>query len=176
MSELNGARSARRRQPLSSQALSLFVGRHWPRDASPVPVPSVLFCLTSAALPVMNPTQPTADDPASSKPMPKPAPVTPSLSRSRAIKLALWGAALLVVFAKPLWDLFRLALAEDLHSHVLLIPLISGYLIHSQRRQLPWQAPASQGLASELHFSGWQWRALRSSAVEGSSTPRGWPP
>ncbi len=102
----------------------------------------------------MNPTQPTADDPASSKPMPKPAPVTPSLSRSRAIKLALWGAALLVVFAKPLWDLFRLALAEDLHSHVLLIPLISGYLIHSQRRQLPWQAPASQGLAWATSFLG----------------------
>ena len=109
----------------------------------------------------MNPTQPTADDPASSKPMPKPAPVTPWLCGRRAIKLALWGAALLVVFAKPLWDLFRLALAEDLHSHVLLIPLISGYLIHSQRRQLPWQAPTSQGLALATSFSGWQWRVWR---------------
>jgi exosortase C (VPDSG-CTERM-specific) len=42
-----------------------------------------------------------------------------------------------LAFIKPLVDLTNYAAQTDLHSHILLIPFISGYLILIQRNQLP---------------------------------------
>lgn len=47
----------------------------------------------------------------------------------------LWAIVLCGAFHKPLWDLAQLA-KNDLHSHTLLIPFISAYLIYSERQQL----------------------------------------
>lgn len=57
-------------------------------------------------------------------------------------------AALLVLclaFLPVLSDWFRLALGSDLHSHVVLIPWISGYLLVINRRRLAWDSPPSLG-------------------------------
>ena len=43
--------------------------------------------------------------------------------------------ALAVCFSKPLYDLLRLSLKEEIYSHILLIPFISAYLF-GQRRAL----------------------------------------
>lgn len=51
-------------------------------------------------------------------------------------------ALLAVCFAKPLLDLGRLAWAEDFHSHLPLIPVISAYLIWTRKAFLP---PAARG-------------------------------
>src|SRR5580765_3779712 len=47
-------------------------------------------------------------------------------------------AGLIVLsFAKPLYDLVRLALHDEINSHVILIPFISAYLIGQRRAGLP---------------------------------------
>lgn len=43
-------------------------------------------------------------------------------------------AALSLAFGKPLFDMLRYSLNTELHSHAILIPLISAYLIWSQRK------------------------------------------
>lgn len=61
-------------------------------------------------------------------------------------KQVLWfGGFVLVLslaFAKPLFEMLRYSLNTDLHSHAILIPLISAYLIWLQRKH-PLPAPAS---------------------------------
>ncbi len=46
-------------------------------------------------------------------------------------------SALAICFALPLWELVQLALKEEIHSHLILIPLISLYLIWQIRPELP---------------------------------------
>ena len=55
----------------------------------------------------------------------------------RLIALICYCAALLIGFAPVLFDLFKYALNSELHSHIILVPFISGYLIGIQRAQLP---------------------------------------
>jgi len=70
---------------------------------------------------------------------------------------------LLSMFAKPLFSLAVYAARSDLHSHILLIPLISGYLLYLRRNQLPNDYSSSPALAilpliaglSALYFA-WQ--------------------
>ena len=55
----------------------------------------------------------------------------------------LWGlaaafAALCGAFFPAIRDWVGLALAEDLHSHVILIPVVSGYLLVTGRKELAW--------------------------------------
>lgn len=52
---------------------------------------------------------------------------------------------LCLAFLPVLSDWFRLALGSDLHSHVVLIPWISGYLLVINRRRLAWDSPPSLG-------------------------------
>jgi hypothetical protein len=47
------------------------------------------------------------------------------------------AALLALAFANPLYALAIHAAASDIHSHVLLIPLISGYLLFLRRNELP---------------------------------------
>jgi exosortase C (VPDSG-CTERM-specific) len=51
--------------------------------------------------------------------------------------LAVFGLVTLALFGPSLVALAKHALAVDLHSHVLLIPFISGYLIHTRKDELP---------------------------------------
>jgi exosortase C (VPDSG-CTERM-specific) len=70
-----------------------------------------------------------------------------------------------VAFTMPLVDLVRLALRDDTHSHVLLIPFISVYLIWQHRASLPgamrscWRGAAITALLSLLPLAvslmGW---------------------
>jgi exosortase C (VPDSG-CTERM-specific) len=50
-----------------------------------------------------------------------------------------WGAiaVLVLCFLRPLYDTIRLAYREEIHSHIFLIPLISGYLFNLRRATLP---------------------------------------
>jgi exosortase C (VPDSG-CTERM-specific) len=50
---------------------------------------------------------------------------------------ALWSAALIAVFSKPLLSLAVYAAGEEIHSHILLIPFVSVYLIYIRRHALP---------------------------------------
>jgi exosortase C (VPDSG-CTERM-specific) len=43
---------------------------------------------------------------------------------------------LAVIFGRPLWGLAALA-PTDLHSHTLLVPFISAYVLYTERRRLP---------------------------------------
>ncbi len=51
--------------------------------------------------------------------------------------LAALIAVLTAVFGKPLYELFSYGLKTDLYSHVFLIPVVTIYLIVTQRDQLP---------------------------------------
>jgi hypothetical protein len=49
---------------------------------------------------------------------------------------ALFALVLCAAFFKPLSDLARLAAESELHSHILLIPFVSAYLIWLERKRL----------------------------------------
>jgi len=46
-------------------------------------------------------------------------------------------ALLAAAFIEPLFSLVAYSATADLNSHILLVPLISAYLIHLRRKQLP---------------------------------------
>ena len=77
-------------------------------------------------------------------------------------------AALLTVFWKPLASLTALAAGSEIHSHILLVPFISAYLIYIRRREVPADdgsspllaiVPLLAGLATL--FIGWGGGAAR---------------
>jgi exosortase C (VPDSG-CTERM-specific) len=56
-------------------------------------------------------------------------------------------AAVILAFAKPLFDLVQFALSSDTFSHVLLVPFISAYLASLRRKSAVLNpAPASSGM------------------------------
>jgi exosortase C (VPDSG-CTERM-specific) len=61
---------------------------------------------------------------------------------------------LAVAFGHPLASLAKYAAATDLHSHVLLIPFISAYLLFIRRKQLPKEYKSSPGWATLLLVAG----------------------
>ncbi len=68
--------------------------------------------------------------------------------RSRLIGALVFAGILAVVFGKALVALGFHAAESDLHSHILLIPLISGYLIYLRRKQLPTEHTCSARFAT----------------------------
>ena len=64
----------------------------------------------------------------------------------------LFAAGLVLVFCVPLFQLGALALKEDLYSHVLLMPLVSGSLVWITRHRLPSVVEPSRG--GTLLFAG----------------------
>src|SRR5207237_2356935 len=92
--------------------------------------------------------------------------------RSQTRKLLIITLLLLVCFAKPLYDLLRFALKSELFSHVLLIPIISGYLVWIKRDSLPHSDLPNRGLAfglwaGALLVLGSYWLAARSGFAGG---------
>lgn len=57
--------------------------------------------------------------------------------KARLAGLFAVGVLLCVLFANHLYSLIQYASENSLHSHVLLVPFISGYLIYLQRNALP---------------------------------------
>jgi exosortase C (VPDSG-CTERM-specific) len=55
----------------------------------------------------------------------------------RLVGFLAFGVFLTVAFIRPLAALATYAAATDLHSHILLVPVISAYLIYIRRKQLP---------------------------------------
>jgi exosortase C (VPDSG-CTERM-specific) len=58
-------------------------------------------------------------------------------AKRRLFAGACFAALLLAAFAKPLLLLVSHAAGSELHSHILLIPFVSGYLLYLRRDQLP---------------------------------------
>ena len=75
---------------------------------------------------------------------PKPDTAVPS-AKANSVRLktfAIFAVVLCALFGKPLLDLVRYSLHSELHSHMVLIPFISGYLVWLRRKEaLP--APAA---------------------------------
>lgn len=93
----------------------------------------------------MKPTLPETKIPANLAPVSPAPPTPPPLGGSlpKPVRWFVWFAiGLSLAFAKPLFEMLRYSWNTDLHSHALLIPLISAYLIWSQRKH-PLPAPAS---------------------------------
>src|ERR1700737_4365173 len=70
-------------------------------------------------------------------------PTPPSGQHMRDLRLGgpvgflVFGVFLIAVFSKQLLALAVYAAGEDLHSHILLIPFVSAYLIYIRRHALP---------------------------------------
>ena len=74
----------------------------------------------------------------------------PPISRMnrRVFVFLLFTAALIAAFAKVLGSLTIHALGSQLHSHVILIPFVSAYLLYLRRRELPNKYHSSAGWAT----------------------------
>jgi exosortase C (VPDSG-CTERM-specific) len=57
--------------------------------------------------------------------------------RAHVTGFALCCAALVAAYSRPLFSLAIYAAGEELHSHILLIPFVSAYLIYIRRHALP---------------------------------------
>lgn len=72
----------------------------------------------------------------------------------RGIAAIVYAILLLVVFGSMLFALVPHAAGSELHSYILLIPIISGYLIFVQRDQLPRGFSTSFGIGSFVAVVG----------------------
>ena len=61
--------------------------------------------------------------------------------------LLVYAVVLTLAFGLPLWRLAQHALASDLHSHILLVPAVSAYLLHDRRHLLPERGRPAMPLA-----------------------------
>ena len=66
----------------------------------------------------------------------------------RLLFLLAYAAVLTIAFGRSLTQLIAYAAEESLHSHILLVPLIAGYLIYLQRDTLPRFCQTSPALAA----------------------------
>jgi exosortase C (VPDSG-CTERM-specific) len=95
----------------------------------------------------------------------------PDLRQRRRLLGCLACTGLLALaFIKPLFSLAVHAATSDLHSHILLVPFISAYLIRLQSRELPREYISSPGLSAVPLAAGlaalavaWSQRAYSSS-------------
>ena len=81
---------------------------------------------------------------------------------ARQVGAAAFCVVLMAVFAGPLVSLFRYAAGSDLHSHILVVPFISAYLLYIRWRDLPKRYSASPwGAALSLAIGGAIWVAAQ---------------
>jgi exosortase len=57
----------------------------------------------------------------------------PGETRQRTTWLALYTAACVLAFFKPLYELLRLSFSSDAYSHILIVPAVSGALLYAER-------------------------------------------
>jgi exosortase C (VPDSG-CTERM-specific) len=67
--------------------------------------------------------------------------------RRSLIGFSIFGILLLAVFSKSLFSLMNYVAGQELHSHILLIPFVSAYLIYIRRSSLPTDYTFSPGWA-----------------------------
>jgi len=61
--------------------------------------------------------------------------ITPSHAGKRWLLFGVWTLLSLVLFAKPVFNLVRLAWQDETASHILLIPFICAWLLYSERKE-----------------------------------------
>jgi len=91
---------------------------------------------------------------------PVPASESSAVSR-RFLAFVLLIAGLVAALGVPLYSLAKHVAASDLHSHILLIPFVSVYLIYIHWKQLPQRYVSSPSWASTGRF------AIEGEGVEG---------
>ena len=82
---------------------------------------------------------------ASAPPMPEMVPLSAPASFARLKRFGIFALVLCALFCQPLFDLVRFSLHRELHSHMFLIPIISGYLVWLRRKErlpIPSSSPA----------------------------------
>jgi exosortase C (VPDSG-CTERM-specific) len=73
------------------------------------------------------------------------------------------AAVLVLSFSLPLWQLFRFAAGDDLHSYIVLMPFVCLYLIWLDKKDLPAEFRSAGKIAALLFASGavfLSWRLL----------------
>ena len=91
---------------------------------------------------------PPAQDPSdSNEGRPSPAPYEPRLVRRRLTTLVAASVLLILIFAVPLYELVRYSASSTLFSYIPLIPLVSLWLVWTDRRKLRWDRIPDRGLA-----------------------------
>jgi len=78
---------------------------------------------------------------------------------------------LAAAFAKPLYDLIRMALQSDLYSHILLVPFISAYLVRTRPLNLASDSGPAWRLALMPLLAGLAVLGIYWSAVHAGWTP-----
>jgi len=68
-----------------------------------------------------------------------------SRSLNRWLIFGAWVSISLLLFVKPVYELFQLANRDETASHILLIPIITAWLLYTERKQL----------RPEVVFSAW---------------------
>src|SRR3712207_8716976 len=81
-------------------------------------------------------------------------------------------AALAAVYGGALYELAIYAMGTSLHSHVVLVPFISGYLIAIDRARMPRQGKPSFALAASAALGIIAWVAVTSSGEIGRASCR----
>ncbi len=104
--------------------------------------------------------------------MSQPTPTAAGTVNRPWINLGIFAGVLTLLFAKTMVDLARHALSSDLHSHALLIPLISVYLGWQKRGEVrTGSSPGSQAWAALFALGG-----LAALAAHWVLMARGWQP
>lgn len=80
--------------------------------------------------------------------------IQPDYSRAPYRKFALAAALLTLGFAIPLWKLFWFAVGDELHSYIPLMPLVSGYLVWTQKTARPRASVPARRLAGLFGAAG----------------------
>jgi hypothetical protein len=91
----------------------------------------------------------------------------PGLTRTHRLRVAAYGGyvvMLTLLFIQPLAGLMVYAAGSDLHSHIVLVPWIVGYLLYTQRYKIwtpprgsigePWRCAHSEEPLSRLPRQG----------------------
>ncbi len=71
----------------------------------------------------------------------------PPRSLNRWLIFGAWVLISLLLFAKPIYELFQLANHDETASHILLIPFITAWLLYTGRKQLHLEGAFSPGPA-----------------------------
>ena len=66
--------------------------------------------------------------------------------------MLIYLVGLTLAFIQPLTKLMTYAAGRDLHSHILLVPFITAYLLYTERRSLP--APGGRSFAGTALLGG----------------------
>jgi exosortase C (VPDSG-CTERM-specific) len=85
---------------------------------------------------------------------------TPAVRR-RVRLFAMLGLGLCAVFILPLCALFAHAASSDLHSHIILIPVVAGYIVSLRTRQLPSACQSAPGRSATFALLGLAMLAIR---------------